>query len=124
MREAQDGIRDVPVSRNLCAEVTAYLIVWLHEIDVRELADVATTPVVEEPGWQPAPMLSDVRDHVLDAWENWAEDRTKRSGAIDIGAALVDILVYCKYLNVDVEKEITKLDLGKRKPGGRHPDTW
>ncbi len=114
------------VVQNCCAEVMAYLLVWLHELDVNELALVATTPPTEDTGWPDLPPgTSEVRDHVLDAWEAWSEDRVKRA-AVDVGAAVVDMLEFCRRRGFNVEKELFSrgVDFGKRKPGSRHPDTW
>ena len=111
-----------PVVINKCGEATAYLIVWLQELDVSELGEISKM-TCEQVGTAELVNTVEVRDKMLGAWEYWSEDRL-RDAVHCVGRALVVMLALCQHLDVDVEMEVKQLDFGKRKPGGRHPDTW
>lgn len=121
----ETALREKRPCRIPSAEVLGYLIVWLHELDARELADVATTPAPEDDGWpKQHPTPFEIRNHVLSAWELWSEDKAKHA-AVRIGAAIVVALELCAGMGAEAEIVLLDVDLGKRKPHGRrHPDTW
>jgi hypothetical protein len=112
---------DLPIIKDGCAATVAYLIVWLHELDGIELADVATVPEFVTPNH---PTTAEVRDHVLNAWQDWSMDHPK-DATRGLGRALVIMLGLSVSLMVDVERELesTVFDTRKRYRG-KHPDTW